>query len=219
MAVSYYVLLGDVVLSRNIAHREEFQLRLQRACSKATKQFPTAVHTRIKLLKGTDEFGAVLNSWQNVFDMVNMILDEIHPYQVRFSLVRDVIDVGEYSDDVAKMDGPAFHRAASMINELKQTGLLFQMATGDPQTDMSISNQVSMLLLLRQRWTAKHHQIVMEYRKNETQQFIASKMKITQQEVSRLLRQIHWKQYHVMENLIRQQFISLGNGDNKCKTR
>lgn len=213
MAANYYVLLGDVVLSRNIARREEFQLRLRRACAKATKQFSATVHTRIKLLKGTDEFGGVLNSWQDVFDMVNMILDEIHPYQVRFSLVRDVIDVGEKSDDVAKMDGPAFHRAASMINELKQTGLLFQMATGDLQTDISISNQVSMLLLLRQRWTAKHHQIVMEYRKNETQQFIASKMKITQQEVSRLSRQIHWKQYHFMENLIRQQFKSLGSRD------
>lgn len=218
MSASYYVMLGDVVLSRNIARREEFQLCLQRACSKATKQFPATVHTKIKLLKGADEFGAVLNSWQDVFDMVNMILDEIHPYQVRFSLVRDVIDVGENSDDVAKMDGPAFHRAASIINELKQTGLQFKMATGDPQTDISISNQVSMLLLLRQRWTVKHHQIVMEYRKNETQQFIAKKMKITQQEVSRLSRQIYWKQYHVMENLIRQQFKSLGNGDNRCKT-
>lgn len=218
MAASYYVLLGDVVMSRTIARREEFQLRLQHACSKATTQFPSTVHAGIKLLKGTDEFGAVLNSWQDVFDMVNVILDEIHPYQVRFSLVRDIIDVGENSDDVAKMDGPAFHRAAFMIDELKRTGLLFQMATGDLQTDISISNQVSMLLLLRQRWAAKHHQIVTEYRKNETQQMIASKMQITQQEVSRLLRQIHWKQYRVMESLIRQQFISLGNGDNKCQT-
>lgn len=214
MISSYYVLLGDVVMSRNIARREEFQLRLQSACAKATKQFPATVHTKIKLLKGTDEIGAVLNSWQDAFDIVNMILDEIHPYQIRFSLVRDVIDVGDNSDDVAKMDGPAFHRAASMINDLKQTGLLFQMATGDPQTDISISNQVSMLLLLRQRWTVKHHQVVMEYKKNETQQLIASKMQITQQEVSRLLRQIHWKQYRIMENSIRQQFKALGNGDN-----
>ncbi|MDD2272053.1 MAG: SatD family protein [Desulfuromonadaceae bacterium] len=215
MAASYYVLLGDVVSSRNIARREEFQLRLQHACAEAAKQFSATVHARIKLLKGTDEIGAVLNSWQDAFDIVSIILDEIHPYQIRFSLVRGVIDVGENSDDVAKMDGPAFHAAASIINELKQNGLLFQMITGDPQTDMSISNQVSMLLLLRQRWTAKHHQVVMEYRKNETQQFIASKMKITQQEVSRLLRQIHWKQYRIMENLVRNQFKSFGSGGNK----
>jgi hypothetical protein len=218
MSASYYVLLGDVVLSRSIAHREEFQSRLQRACAKVTKQFPATFHSRIKLLKGTDELGAVLNSWQDVFDIVSIILDEIHPYQVRFSLVRDVIDVGEHSDDVAKMDGPAFHRAASMIDELKQTGLLFHMATGDPQTDMSISNQVSMLLLLRQRWTAKHHQVVMEYRKSETQQHIANRMNITQQEVSRLLRQIHWKQYRLMEDVIRQQFRGLGRGGDQCRT-
>ena len=213
MAANYFVLLGDVVLSRNIANREEFQLRLQSACEKAFRQYPATFYTKIKLLKGTDEIGAVLNSRQDVFSIINLILDEVHPYQIRFSLVRDIIDVGEESDDVASMDGPAFHRASVVINQLKQNGLLFNIATGETVTDMSITNQVSMLLLLRQRWSVKHYKIVMEYRNGKSQQAIANNLNFSQQEVSRLLRQINWKQYRIMEDLIYAQFKLLGNGE------
>jgi SatD family (SatD) len=162
--------------------------------------------------KCTDEIGAVLNSLQDVFKIINLILDEVHPYQIRFSLVRDIIDVGEESDDVASMDSPAFHRAAVVINQLKQNGLLFNIATDETITDMSITNQVSMLLLLRQRWSVKHYKIVTEYRNGKSQQVIANNLNVSQQEVSRLLRQINWKQYRIMEDMIYAQFKLLGNG-------
>lgn len=212
MAADYYVFLGDVVSSRNIPNREDLQLKLQRACAKASRLYQTSIHAKLKLLKGTDEIGAVLTSWQDVFNIINLILDAIHPYQIRFSLVRDCVDVGEKTADVAKMDGTAFHRAATMINQLKQNGLLFEMAIGDAVADLAMTTQVSMLLLFRQHWSVKHHKIVMASREEKTQQFIAREMGISQQEVSRLLRQISWKQYRLMEKMIQQQFELLGGG-------
>jgi len=213
VSANYYVLLGDVVLSRDVAHREEFQKELQRACMRASEQYRPSLHADIKLIKGVDEIGAVLNNWRDAFDIVNLILDAVHPYQIRFALVRDLIDVGETSGDVSTMDGPAFHRAAAIINELKQSGLRFRIGVGEPIIDLALSNQVSMLLLLRQRWTVKHHQVVAAARRHATQRTIAEQMQVSQQEVSRLLRQINWKQYQLMEKSIRDQFRLLGKGD------
>lgn len=206
MADTYCVLLGDVVTSRKIRNREEFQSILYNACVKASDKYGGDFLADIKILKGTDEVGAVLYSWKHVFRIINIILEEVYPHQIRFSLVKGVVDVGVDSGDVAKMDGPAFHSAVQEINKLKQNGLMFSICTENKAMDRSISTQVCLLFLLRQYWNKRQYEIFCEYNKNISQKTIAEKMNISQQAVSKSLQQTTWKQYHILEHSIHEQF-------------
>lgn len=210
MNCNYYVLLGDVVMSRQIPDREAFQTTLHNACVKASDLYRNDFLAEIKILKGADEIGGVLYSWKEVYNIMDFILKEVYPYQIRFSLVKGLVDVGADSGNVANMDGPAFHLAAEEISTLKNNGLMFSMSTENKDMDRSIATQVCFILLLRQYWNARQYAIVLEYSNTISQKAVAEKLGISQQAVSKSLIQTKWKQYQILEKSILEQFEKYG---------
>jgi hypothetical protein len=110
------------------------------------------------------------------------------------------------------MDGPAFHRATALIDNLKMTGLLFEMETDNPPADLALSGQIAMLLQARQGWKKRYVGVVREYRLRRNQQEVAERTGMTQQGVSRILHAVAWKQTEFLENRLREQLSSFSKG-------
>lgn len=202
MQEKYYVMLGDVVSSREISDRIEFQKKLEKACDEANLKYSNDLLAPFKISKGTDEVAGVLLDISNIYEIVTLFFNWIYPHQIRFSLVYDYIDVSTDTRDASKMDGPAFHKASEDMNELKLIGTLFKLSICDIITDSAIESEVSLLLMIKTDWSHLQYNIVKEYKRIGKQKEVADKLKTSQAFISRTLHTLRWKELsHIEKNL------------------
>ncbi|MGC9445328.1 MAG: SatD family protein [Candidatus Methanospirareceae archaeon] len=203
MKEKLYVLLGDVVSSTRIVNRDIFQKKIMDACMEINKLYANDIVANFKILKGLDEIGGVLFSSSKVYDVVTILSDRLYPNSMRFALAFDHIDTAVESKDVAKMDGPAFHKASDIILELKQTEKYFAMFLGYGNLDKVIGGTINLILTIKEEWSQKEHHIVNETKKGKTQVEIAKELGITQQAVSKTLKRLMWKELEDLEEDLR----------------
>ncbi len=126
--MKYLVLIGDIVASRQLAARAQFQRRMKTALQ--------GVNSRRKSLASPytltlgDEFQAVYRDADAVFPDVLALLAEIAPVQARFALaVGEIVTPINPAQSIG-MDGPAFHRARALLERLKGERRLFGVDGG-----------------------------------------------------------------------------------------
>lgn len=145
------------------------------------------------------EIGAALLEMSNVYHMIGKILDGIYPEKARFVVIFDYVDTALTSKDVAKMDGPAFHRGSSMLNSLKESNLFLDISTDHELWDTSMVTMINLMLLYKERWTKNQHQIINDYEKTVNQTEVAEKHKISQQAVSKVIKSTKLKDVKHLE--------------------
>ena len=64
MKDNLYVLLGDVISSRKLENREDFQNKLIYGCNMVNKIYENDIYSYMDILKGSDEIGVVLKIYQ-----------------------------------------------------------------------------------------------------------------------------------------------------------
>lgn len=202
MKQKFYVLLGDVIQSRQIDNRDDFQKIIEKTCKNINTMYAEGIYADFKILKGIDEIGGVLSSMSNIYKIITKILDDIYPNTIRFALVFDYIDTALETRNITKMDGVAFHKASEMIKELKMSKLMFDMSVEDEMLDMSITGQINLIFLIKKNWSATQYNTVREYEKIKKQSEVAKKLRITQQAVSKNLKRSMWKEIRTFEEKI-----------------
>lgn len=208
MEKELYVLQGDVVDSRKLNQREYFQKKLNQTCDTVNHRYKTDLYADMKIIKGADEIGCVLKTVENVYSILDFIWGEIHPQKMRFVLVRGLIDTSLYLKDVTQMDGPAFHQASNMMNSLKKSGLLFEMALGDDLTDATIAGEINLIILIKNSWSSHRREIIELYKKEGNQKGVADKMGISQQAVSKNLKESMWNKVKLIEKDLKKSIDS-----------
>lgn len=202
MKQKFYVLLGDVVQSRLIDNRDDFQKKIEKTCRNINTMYAEDIYADFKILKGIDEIGGVLSSMSNIYKIITKILDDFYPNTIRFALVFDYIDTAIETRNVTKMDGVAFHKASEMIRELKMSKLMFDMSVEDEMLDIAITGQINLIFLFKNNWSATQYNIVREYEKTKKQSEVAKKLRMTQQAVSKNLKRSMWKEIRTVEEKI-----------------
>ena len=197
-----YVLLGDVIHSRRISDRDDFQKKVEEACNRINTAYTEDVYADFKILKGVDEVGGVLSDISNIYKIITTILEEIYPNVMRFVLVFGYIDTAIETGNVAKMDGSAFHKASEMMHGLKNSKLIFDMSVSDKMIDATIAGQINLILLIKRNWSARQHRVIREYERSNNQSEVAKNLEITQQAVSKTLNRSMWREIRsIGENL------------------
>ena len=92
MKEDLYVLLGDVISSRKLENREDFQNKLIAGCNKVNEKYQNDTYSYMDILKGSDEIGVVLKNISNFYEIIKEISNTIGPNLMRFVLVKDRID-------------------------------------------------------------------------------------------------------------------------------
>lgn len=199
MKQKLYVILGDVISSRRIRDREEFQHKLETILENINDTYTEDIFADFKILKGIDEIGCVLSTMSNGYRIINAIAEQLHPNLMRNVMVFDYIDAGIKTRDISKMDGPAFHKASDILRNLKKSKLMFDMSVSDKMIDTAISGQINLILLTKKNWSLNQHQIAKEYKSTNNQDEVAKNLGISQQAVSKTLNRIMWKQIFGIE--------------------
>jgi predicted DNA-binding protein YlxM (UPF0122 family) len=207
MGENLYVVLGDVVSSQKIELRERLQRSLEDACRRVNTTYPQDIRADFKLLKGTDELGGVLSNIGNLFAILATLEDYIFPEQIRFAVTFGEVDLGLDSRDISKMDGPAFHRAARNMSELKETELFLRFSAEDPILDSAIEGEINLIFIIRQSWTDRQHEIVKAYEELQSHSKVADKLGVTHQTVSSTLKRAKWRSLHHIEKTLNEALL------------
>lgn len=206
MKDDYYLLLGDIIDSRKINDREEFQKKLIDLLNDLNNRFDEHIYADLKILKGIDEFGAVLEEPSKVYEIIKELHENILPQKVRFVLAKGSIDVALEKKDVEYMDGPVFHKADKLMDDLKKSKLFFVLNIGNQFIESAIFGQINALMLLKNEWTPKQLSVIEKYKKFGSQKKVANDLKITPQAVSKNLDRSNYKEIDQIEKRLNFQF-------------
>lgn len=189
---SRYVVLVDLVGSREIEDRSAFEARLDDALAHVNAAEESHLATPLTKMKGIDEFGCVLTGMAPLPDLIPALLDRIHPTLARFGIASGGIDVGRDSDTVAEMDGPAFHRASELLDSLERDGLFARVET-DTAADGLVSSALNLLVLEREGLTDRQVEMILAYERHGTQTSAGDALGVPQQAVSETLRRANYE--------------------------
>lgn len=197
-----YIVVGDVVGSRNIGDRDAFGRTLDDALATVNHQYDDSVRADVVTVKGVDEVAGVLDHPRDVYAIVKTVYDEIHPHQVRFGVAHGGIDVNPDSADVTKMDGPGFHHANELLEWVERRNSLFAFDGRHPVVDDLVSTTVNLVLTLREDWTDREFEAVRARERAASQQEAADRLDLTQQTVSDRLQRAHWNRVTAAETVV-----------------
>ncbi len=198
-----FVLLGDVIDSRELDDRTAFGDRLAAALGTVNETYGASILTRFESIKGIDEFGGVLDRLDQVYEIIATMLDRIHPVTVRFGIVQGTVDVGTPGDPITELDGPAFHRAGAILEGLPETGMYVGVDTGRA-VDSLLENVLNLLLIEREGLTPRQVEVIRAYERAGTQSAAAASLDIPQQSVSKTLSRANYQR----RSTIRRQLQS-----------
>lgn len=139
------------------------------------------------------------NKQTNVYKIINTLQEQFFPHSMRFVLVFDYIDTAVESQEVSRMDGPAFHRASDILKDLKGSRLMFKMSIGDEIMEKMVTGEINLIFLLKKSWSLRQCRIIYEYRKTGNQNIVANALGISQQAVSKALNRSMWKEISGIE--------------------
>jgi hypothetical protein len=114
----YVAIIGDVVRSRSIERRGEFQDRIARCFAVLNRKSGAALASPYTITLG-DEFQAVYRRADGVIADAVRLLHALYPERVRLAWGIGSIATPINPDAALGMDGPAFHLARDGIEELK----------------------------------------------------------------------------------------------------
>lgn len=198
-----YVVLADVVNSRQIRDREEFEARLKTALEYVNEAEQQSISTPFTQMKGVDEFGGVLTDLNKIPDIMSGILDRIHPSAVRFAIASGGIDIEGERETVAEMDGPAFHKASKLLDEVEDSGLYVAIDTSR-ETDGLVAAALNLLLIERENLTERQMEVILAYEKYGTQSKVGDELGLQQQGVSNALKRANYMRRKKIRSCLRQ---------------
>jgi hypothetical protein len=175
------VLIGDIVLSRNIKDREPFDRVLLETMGDLSLRNP-AILSPYTLTIG-DEIQAVFRQADSLFNDAVSILAAIYPQKMRFSISLGELTKPINPQQAIGMDGPAFYFARDGIETLRKSGSLFSVSgEGIPHLEL-MSQSLSLVSFNMSKWNKTRFQTFAMLQQNVTVKEIASRLLLSERAV------------------------------------
>jgi SatD family (SatD) len=221
---NYLVIIGDVVKSREIKDRQQFQEIFKDQFEKIGVFEKNNIVSSFTITIG-DEFQGVLSKAAKMFKFIadleyslNLIpakedtdaaLQKTkYLYKLRYGIGVGTITTKINRAAALGMDGPAFYNARKSIEYARKNNLRFYFAGGSDK-DASINTLLQWLNLEIKEWNFRKFQIVKLYKDSWKQEQIAESLGISQPAVSKLLKNTPMELMIQTEDLIENEINSL----------
>ncbi|MDH5186984.1 MAG: SatD family protein [Nitrospirota bacterium] len=202
------VVLGDMVKSAKTKERDELQKHLIYVCKIINKNFSPEIYAPFKITRG-DEVAGVLNKPEKSYKIIFTFRDLLFPYSIRFVVVYGELTAGLETKDVSIIDGPAFTIANDKLQESKRKDhfILFLLYENYLDRTMTILSDLSHWI--RMGWTLRQRKAIELYLKLGTQEKVARKLGITQQNVAKLLKSANFEKVKEAEEILEELLIQI----------
>lgn len=199
-----FVVLCDVVDSRDVADREALQSRLRNTCEVLNASYSALLFAEFDVLKGVDEFGGVFNTPVMLYQALDDLFEGLRPQELRIGIGVGTVDVE--ADSVSEMDGPAFHRASEALLRAENADTYVEMNSGgdvrDPGEDLFVAT-VHLVQTTKDEWTDRQREVVTLYEEMSSQSKVAKELGVSQPAVSKALRAARYEDVSRTETRLR----------------
>ena len=115
----FCAIIGDIVQSRKFNERSKIQDKLRAALDSINEEYDELIASKFIITLG-DEFQGLLKTTDKLIDIIYRIVMEMHPVKIRIG-----IGIGDILTEINKemslgADGPAYHNARKMLDEMKK---------------------------------------------------------------------------------------------------
>lgn len=158
----YVVLTGDLKSSRKLSERANVQEQLKGALKTVNERFGGVIAAKF-IVVGGDGFQGMLSSVDGIFDVYYTLFEMIgHPFYV--GIGTGSISTG-LSENVAEMDGEAFHRSSGALGDIKKkkNWVAFE---SDMEIDDVITASWNLMADTIWNWSKRQKEIILYYRKH-----------------------------------------------------
>jgi len=190
----FTVIAGDLIKSSEIVDRQAVSRHIDGILEEVAVEYRRFLYAPLIMTKGMDEISGILTNPGPAQQICRRLNYALFPNCFRFAIVRNSLDVNVDSGDASKIDGPAFHLAAELIEGLKKENLFyaFRLNAEQPFLDDLLGSMANLVTLIANKRSRRQDTILREYMKLERQKDVASKLRISQQAVSDSLKGFHW---------------------------
>lgn len=185
--MGYAVIIADLVASRRLPARAQFQRRLKTVLQGINARAGRALASPYTLTLG-DEFQAVYRDANLVFADIMSIQAEIAPVQARFAVATGPLATNVNAAQAIGMDGPAFHRARALLDRLKDEQRLFGVQTGDAPDWTLAGGTLAVLSGITESWLPKRFEVLAGLLGGMSRPELAKKADITIRAVNKNIR-------------------------------
>jgi hypothetical protein len=190
----YVAIIGDIVQSKKLNNRDEVQKKLHNVLSSINTKYSDYIASNFMITLG-DEFQGLLKSGESILNIINEIENKMSPVQIRFG-----IGIGEITTDINRdiplgTDGPAYHNARKMIDNLKSmekkakignTNIMIASQGENSNTDILLNSIFLLCSTIKSKWSSRQREIVLAYIESDNSQIkTAEKLGIKQSSVNK----------------------------------
>jgi len=181
--MNYLVLIGDIVASKAIRNRSQFQNQFEAVLEQASRQYQNIMISPLTLTIG-DEFQAVFGGTENLFQLIAFVEQQMPSVAFRYGFGLGSIVTEINTQRAIGMDGPAFHFARQAVELARKQEKSHYFTCEDAQVQERLNILLSWIDLTMKRWSDQRKGIFYFYRQKMKQRAIAEKMNLSQPAVS-----------------------------------
>lgn len=181
--MNYLVLIGDIVASKAIRNRSQFQSQFETVVEQASREYQSIMISPLTLTIG-DEFQAVFGDTKNLFQMIAFVEQQMPSVAFRYGFGLGSIVTEINTQRAIGMDGPAFHFARQAVELARKQEKSYYFVCEDAQVQERLNILLSWIDLTMKRWSDQRKGIFYFYRQKMKQRAIAEKMNLSQPAVS-----------------------------------
>lgn len=137
----YFVLIGDIVRSRELSQRSSLQKKFADTLQTVQKKYAAAIISPLTLTIG-DEFQTVLQNADHLFEILWEIELALNGVSFRYGLGIGHIDTEINREYSIGMDGPAFHFAREAVELARKQEMRFRFRCAESLSE----NRLNILL-------------------------------------------------------------------------
>lgn len=191
----YIAIIGDLIDSKNIEHRQEVQTNLLNTLDRINSKYCQSIVSKFKITLG-DEFEGLMSVNGDWICIINELFFSLHPTKIQFGVGVGNITTQIQAMNIQEMDGTAFDLARKAIEQLakekqKYRGNInyFKIYIHDQSKTEIMNNTLSLLSILYSSYTSRQVEILHAYMNHEMNQFkTAAFLKIGQPAISKILK-------------------------------
>lgn len=201
---AYVAVIGDIVKSRKLEERAQIQDKLKYLLAEINDKYKADLASDFMITLG-DEFQGLLRYGGHTLQILSEIETGMEPVRLRFGLGIGQIKTAIDPKFPLGADGPAYHNARKMIDQLKANEKKYEtaaanirIATGQDtdEIDDLLNSLFSLCTILKSKWTPRQKEIISCYLQTEKNQHkTAEKLGIKQSNVNRALKSAGFYSY------------------------
>ncbi len=201
----YFVLIGDIVRSRQIQDRAQIQASFFHHLQVLGDAYGGLFVSPPTLTIG-DEFQAVLKHTQKLFLFIHELECALHPVQLRFGFAIGEIETPLNTKAAIGMDGSAFHGARVAIEKAKELERRYFLANTSHPFNYGLALLVNWIDGTLKNWNIDKIKILTAHRQGLKQKEIAAQLSLTQPAVSQQINRHPFQLVLESEQFLERQF-------------